>query len=93
MAKVQVEVSRRAVQRIQKSPVVQADLKRRAEAIAKSADAQTSPNPPSMRNPNYVSFVTVGNVAAKGRVVASNPHSMRDNARNNTLLKSMDAGR
>ena len=93
MAKVQVEVSQQAVQSIQKSPEMQADLKRRADAIAKSADSQTSPNPSSMRNENYVSFVTVGDISAKGRVVASNPHSMRDNARNNTLLKSMDAGR
>ena len=93
MAKVQVKVSREAILSIQKSSEVQADLKRRAEAIAKSADEQTSPNPIKMRNPNYVTFVEVGKVSAKARVSAHNSHSKRDNARNNTLLKSMDAGR
>jgi hypothetical protein len=70
---------------------VAADISARADAIAQSACAKTSPD--EMRNAPYMSETDAGGTRARGRVWTSSPHGIRSNNKHNTLLNSIDAGR
>lgn len=74
-----------------RSPGVLADLVRRAGAVAARACSSCSPD--AMDNRPYTAHAEVGKGRARASVVASSTHGKRDNAKNNTLLKSLDAGR
>lgn len=73
------------------SPGVVQDISARADAIAASARAKTSPD--KMRNEPYMAETDTGGTRARGRVWASSPHGIRSNNKHNTLLNSLDAGR
>lgn len=57
------------------------DLQKRTDRVATRAGS------------GYQGNVTRGRSRARGGVVTATKRAIRDNARNNTLVKSMDAGR
>ena len=85
-----VHVSSSGAQALLAGAAVQADLMARAERIAATANAGTSPD--DMANPPYMAVDASGS-RARARVITSSPHGIRDNNKHNTLLKSLDAGR
>ena len=78
------------------SAEVQADIQRRAEAIATYADSQLSRDwgrPPREDHFEVVEY-TGKEFGARGRLIATNTeHAKRSQAKNNTLLRAVDAGR
>lgn len=91
MPSVKVKVSAAGARALLRSPGVLSDIGRRAEAIAARACASCSPDP--MDNEPYTAHAGLGKGRARASVVASSTHGKRDNTKNNTLLKSLDAGR
>ena len=74
--------NRKAFRQILTDPGVVADMQRRAEAIAEAAGE------------GYVAAVTENpHTRARAAVIAASPEAAADNAANNTLLRSLDAGR
>jgi hypothetical protein len=67
------------------SPQVQKELLRRANLIKESAD--------SMASGKYDADVQTGKNRAHALVKTTDPMSCNSNAKHNTLLKSLDAGR
>lgn len=78
------------------SAEVQDDIQRRAEAIALYADSQLSRDwdgPPREDHFEVIEY-TGKKFGAKGRLIATNTkHARRSQAKNNTLLHAVDAGR
>lgn len=72
---------------------VASDIESRARAIAADAQAKTHESGQAFRNPGYAVRTERGKTRCHGLVIAANPHTMSDNRKNNTLLKSIDAGR
>lgn len=66
---------------LRRAPGVRADLKTRAERIAAAAGE------------GYEPFVTEGKSRSRGAVVTTTNAAKRDSARNNSLIRSLDAGR
>lgn len=64
-----------------------------AEAIAEAADANTPKPGSTTYNPNYVCKVSNGAQRASAVVIAANGISIKHNAKNNTLVKAIDAAR
>lgn len=92
MSKARVVINPAGAVRLLGSDEVAADLARRARAIAAKANVGLSPD--GMGNDPYTAKDgKAGRGRARASVVASSPHGIHDNARNNTLLKSLDAGR
>lgn len=85
MAKCKVVMNALGARAILNSPEVQADLLSRAEAIKSRADAVGSGK--------YVADVQPGKNRAHAMVKTSDMKSAASNAKHNTLLKSIDAGR
>lgn len=73
------------------SPPMQSDVMARAEAIAASACAKTSPD--RMRNEPFMAADDSASTRARARAFAATPHGIRSQNKRNTLLKSIDAGR
>ena len=91
MPSAKVRISPAGARAVLTSPGVAADLSARAEAIAARACASCSQD--KMRNDPYTAHASKGRGRARASVVASSSHGANDNAKNNTLLKSLDAGR
>ena len=78
------------------SDAVQADVQRRAEAIATFADSQLSRDwgaPPDEDHFEVIPY-TGKKFGAKGRLIATNTeHAKRSQNQHGTLLHALDAGR
>lgn len=85
MASVKVIMSNAGARAILNSPEVQSELLGRAEAIKERAD--------SMGSGEYAADVQPGRNRAHAMVKTTDAKSVRSNAKHNTLLKSLDAGR
>ena len=85
MANVKVKMNRAGVREVLQSDGVQNDLLARAKAIAASANASSGGG--------YAADVIAGKNRARAVVKATDRNSAFDNSRNNTLAKSIDAGR
>ena len=92
MAKgIKVRISSGGAKALLTSAGVTADISARADAIAASACAKTSPD--EMSNAPYMAETDSGGTRARGRVWTSSTHGIRNNNKHNTLLNSLDAGR
>ncbi len=81
MAKVRIELNKKAVREILRSPEVQADLKRRADAIAAAA------------GPGHETDLSVGRNRARASVVTATHEARRAEAVDRALTRAIDAGR
>lgn len=90
MAKPKVRISSAGAKALLSSAGVLADISERADAIAASACAKTSPD--EMRNDPFMAEASVEGRAV-GRVWAASPHGNNAQNKNGVLLKSIDAGR
>lgn len=88
---VRVRMSESGARAVLTSAGVQADVGRRAIAIATAACRMTSPD--EMRNAPFMADGDAGGSRARARVFAATPHGANANGRHNTLLRSIDAGR
>lgn len=84
--------SRDGFRDLRNSVGVQEDLLRRAERVRDAAGAGYSPQGWE-RNPGFVADVGPGKTRARAGVVTANPHSANVNARDNTLLRALEAAR
>lgn len=78
---VRVVINRAAVGALLKSPEVQRDLEDRAERIADAA------------GPGFEVRTDVGPHRARAAVLTATPEAVEANARDHTLIRSLDAGR
>ncbi|WP_270207992.1 hypothetical protein [Eggerthella lenta] len=85
MAECKVVMNRAGSREVMNSAEVQGDLLRRAEAIRSQAE--------SLGSGKYASDVQPGKNRAHARVKTTDAKSMASNAKHNSLLKSVDAGR
>ena len=85
MARPRVRLHSRGVLDVLNSPGVRADIERRTRAIAHAADAMQNAK-------GYVGDV-IDTDRPHGAVRAATVHARRSNAKHNTLLKALDAGR
>lgn len=76
-----VVINHAGIRALLRSPAVAQDLLRRAQRIAAAA------------GPGYEASVNVGPNRARASVITASPAAIRDNAKNQTLLRSLDAGR
>lgn len=81
MSKVEIKLNSAGMEELLRSPAVMADLRARANRIARSAGF------------GYRVYVEQGRSRARASVVAGSRRARRDNARNNTLLRALGAGR
>lgn len=76
----------RAFEQLRKDPRVVADLKARADRIAAACNAH-------VEGDGYEGSVQEGRNRAHGSVITTDFESMADNARNQRLVRNLDAGR
>ncbi|MHC6175468.1 hypothetical protein [Glutamicibacter sp. X7] len=81
MAKVKVKMNSRGAQQLLKSPEVQADMLRRAQAVADGAGE------------GFSADVIVGRTRARAQAKADTFEAKLKNTREQTLLKNIDRGR
>ncbi|PVE94994.1 hypothetical protein [Microbacterium sp. TPD7012] len=81
MAKSQIKWNLRAFRELRLEPGVIDDLGERADAIADAA------------GPGYEASTFEGKNRGRASVITANANARRDNARNQTLIRSLDAGR
>lgn len=79
--KVRVKMNIAGARAIRNSAEVEGDLMRRAQAIEAAA------------GPGYEASSQTGRTRARASVITADFEAIRDNAKNNTLLKSLDRGR
>lgn len=68
---------------LRKEPGVLADLERRARDIARAANQSS---------PGYIPTAQIGKRRSRASVITGDAESRVDNAKNQTLLRSLDAG-
>ena len=78
--KVKVKMNGKSARELLNSAVVRDALKARADAIAAAS------------GDGYEPSVQTGKNRARASVITGTPKAMRDNAKNNTLLKSLGQG-
>lgn len=81
------KLNQAGLREILKSANVQADLKRRAEKIAATADQDAG------LTDGFLAEVTVGSVRAHGQVFTATAEAMVAEAAHRTLTRAIDAGR
>lgn len=81
MAKIRIEMNRKGVEELLKSAEVQADLERRAKAIAAEA------------GPGMEVDVRVGKTRARASVRTADFEAIRAEATDKVLTRAIDAGR
>lgn len=81
MARVRMELNRRGFRELRQSAGVRQDIDARTRNIADAA------------GPGYKPSTIVGRTRARGSVITADGSAIRDNARHNTLLRSLWAGR
>lgn len=86
MAATRITFNIREFERLRKSPGVVADIKERVDRIAAASNAHVEGN-------GYEATVQEGRNRAHGSVITTDAESMSDNARNQRLLRNLDAGR
>lgn len=91
MAKVKVKMNSSGALEVLNSDGVVEHLQGIAEGIKAAADAQTSVKS-GMRNDNYIVKANKGTGRARASVIAANPHSIRQQQKNNTLIKCIGSG-
>lgn len=84
MAKMEVRVSRAAIRDMLTSDSVRADIARRAEAVADACNAESS----------WGGYKAThgGRSRARSSVWTVEPEAVADNARNNRIVRNLDAG-
>lgn len=85
MANVKVKINSSGARQLLNSSAVQGELLKRAEKIKASADG--------MGSRKYAADVRLGKNRAHAMVKTTDFISMASNAKHNTLLKSLDAGK
>ncbi len=70
-----------AFEEIRRLPAVRRDLEQRAEDIADAC------------GDGYVAESGEGKTRSRAAVITATPRAMRDNAKNNTIIKNVEAGR
>lgn len=80
MAKTRIKWNVKAFRELRLEPGVIADLGERAEAVASAA------------GPGYEASTFEGKNRGRASVITADYAAMRDNARNQTLLRSLDSG-
>lgn len=91
MARVKVLISSAGALAILKSPEVAADVARRTQAVADAANSMY-PADDAHDSPGYKAEVTTTD-RAHGTVHTNTVHAIRSNAKHNTLLKALSAGK
>lgn len=92
MAKgVRVRLSRAGARAILASDGVRADLMARAERIADRANSMVSGD--EMRNDAFMAGDSSSSSRARAHAFTASPHGINAQNKDNTLLKSIDAGR
>lgn len=80
----QIKWRREAFREIRRLPAVKADLARRAEAIAAACGGEDA---------GYVAATGEGRTRSRAAVIAAHRGAQVDNAVNNRIVRSLDAGR
>lgn len=88
MAQRVVKLNRRALREIMKSDPLELELFRRAEAIREACDPDGH-----LGEDAYVAVSGKGRNRSRASVIAASRHAQNSNAKHNTLLKAIDAGR
>ena len=85
MSKARVKMNSKGAVLVMNSQEVQSELLRRAEAIRDKAE--------TLGSGSYAADVQPGRTRAHAMVKTTDARSIASNAKHNTLLKSLDAGR
>lgn len=88
-----LEFDPKAIERILTSPQVFADMKRRADAIAKGANSGVAKDRPDEEDPYLATELVLEEPRAAASVITRTRRGKRDNLRHGTLLKNLDKGR
>lgn len=88
-----LEFNPAAIEKILTDPKVFDDMKRRADAIAKAANAGVSKDRPGEDDPYLATELVLEEPRAASSVITRTNRGKRDNLRNGTLLKNLDKGR
>lgn len=91
MAKTKVRINSAGARAILMSGAVSAELDRRGQAIARAANGMASAD--TLRNQPFSANTMNGMNRARCIVGTASPHGIRHNNKNNTLIKSLGAGR
>lgn len=91
MSRAEVRIESKGVRALLQSSAVQADVLKRAERIAETANAGLSAD--GFRAPGFAAFEAAGKDRAGAIAVTVNEHAKRSQNKKNTLLKAIDAGR
>lgn len=91
--KTQLQINRAAIEKILTSPAVFADMKRRADAIAKGANAGVAKDRDGEEDPYLSTELVLEDPRAAASVITRTARGKRDNLRRGTLLKNLDKGR
>ena len=92
MANIKVRLSPSGARAILTSPGVASELGRRAQSMCNAANGMMNSSD-NMRNDAFMSDVSVGDSRARATVYTANPHGVRANAKQNILVRSINAGR
>lgn len=82
-----------AIEKILTSPAVFADMKRRADAIAKGANAGVAKDREDEEDAYLATELVLEEPRAAASVITRTQRGKRDNLRRGTLLKNLDRGR
>ena len=88
---IRVRINSAGARAVLTSAGVAADIGARAIAVATEANRMTSPD--EMRNDPFMADGDSDGSRARARAFAATPHGINSQNKNNTLLKSLDAGR
>lgn len=88
-----LEFNEAAIQKILTDPKVFADMKRRADAIAKAANAGVTKDREEEEDPYLATELVLEDPRAAASVITRTARGKRDNLRRGTLLKNLDKGR
>jgi hypothetical protein len=88
MAQKKFKLRRAALREILKSEPVELELFRRAEAIREACDPDGH-----LGEDAYVAVSGTGRNRARASVIAVTAHARNSNAKHNTLIKALDAGK
>ena len=76
-----IKLNLKGFEQLRRSPGVKADLRRRADAIAEAC------------GDGFVAASGEGKTRSRAAVIAASGRARRANARDNTMLRNLDAGR
>lgn len=85
---VRLKFNRKAIREIAKSDDLELELFKRADKIRDACDPENR-----FGDDGYVAVSSKGKNRARAAVIAVHPHARNSNAKHNTLLRALDAGR